>query len=48
MKINVVKVISVAGTILGLIGTLASGWSRDKAMEETVKKEVEKALQNKQ
>ena len=48
MKINVVKVISVAGTVLGLIGTLASGWSSGKAMEETVKKEVEKALQNKQ
>ena len=44
MKINVVKVISAAGTVLGLIGTSASGWSRDKAMEETVKKEVEKAI----
>ena len=47
MQINIVKLISVAGTVLSLIGTVASGWSRDKTMEETVKKEVEKALKNK-
>ena len=47
MQINIVKLISVAGTVLSLIGAVASGWSRDKTMEETVKKEVEKALKNK-
>ena len=48
MKISVAKVIGVVGTVLGLIATLISGWSNDKAMKEAVKKEVEKALQNKQ
>ena len=47
MRINIVKLISIAGTVLSLIGSVASGWSRDKTMEETVKKEVEKALKNK-
>lgn len=45
-KIDAVKVISVAGTVLGLVGTLASNWTQKKTMDETIKKEVEKAVQS--
>lgn len=47
VKPNLVTVIKIAGTVMGLAGTLASNWTQDKMIKETIKKEVEKALKNK-
>lgn len=46
-KPDMVKVISIAGTVLGLVGTLASDWTNEKKMTKTIKEEVKKALENK-
>lgn len=46
-KPDMVKVIGIAGTVLGLVGTLASNWTNEKKMTETIKEEVKKALENK-
>lgn len=47
MKINVVKVVNVAATVLGIAGTLLSGWAGQKTMKENIAKEVSKALAEK-
>lgn len=47
MKVNVVKVVGVAGTVLGLAGTLLSSWVTQKKMDETIEKKVTEALLNK-
>lgn len=44
MKINIVKVASVVGTVLGLAGTLVSGWAGQRAMQNEVAKQVAEAL----
>lgn len=44
MKINIVKVVSIVGTALGIAGSLLSGWAGTKTMKSTVAKEVAKAL----
>lgn len=46
MKINIVKVASIAGTVLGIAGTLISGWAGQKTMQDTVAKQVAEALGN--
>ena len=43
-KINAVGIVSIAGTVLGLAGTLLSGWATNKKMNATIEKEVAKAL----
>ena len=43
-NINIVKIIGIAGTFLSLAGTLISGWSNDKKMDETITKKVNEAL----
>lgn len=44
MKINIVKVASIAGTVLGIAGTLISGWAGQKSTKETIAKQVAEAL----
>jgi hypothetical protein len=44
MKIDIVKVASIAGTVLGIIGTVVSGWAGRKTMDETITKRVTEAL----
>lgn len=44
MKFNIVKVASIAGTVLGIAGTLLSGWAGQKTMKQTVSKQVSEAL----
>lgn len=46
VKFDVVKVVGIAGMVLGMIATVASSWSQDKKMEETVNKKIEEALAN--
>ena len=46
-KPDVVKVVSIAGTVLGLVGTLASNWTNEKKMTKTIEEEVKKALEKK-
>lgn len=43
---NIVKIASIAGTVLGVAGTLISSWAGQKAMDETVEKKVLEALAN--
>ena len=45
---NWIKLISVAGTALGLAATLISNYASSKELEETVKEEVKKALADKE
>lgn len=47
MDNKVVKIISIAGTVLGLVGTLVSSWAQQKTIDDTIAREVEKALNNK-
>lgn len=44
MNINIVKIASVAGTVLGIAGTLISGWAGNKTNKETIAKQVAEAL----
>ena len=44
MKINIVKVASVMGTVLGLEGTLISGWAGQQATKKEIAKQVAEAL----
>ena len=44
MKINIVKVANIAGTVLGIAGTLLTGWAGQKAAKETIAKQVAEAL----
>lgn len=46
-KFNVVKVVGVVGAVLSVVGSLASNWTSDKKMDETITKKVEEALKNK-
>jgi hypothetical protein len=47
MVINIVKVASIAGTVLGIAGTLISGWAGQKTTQETIEKKVAEALAEK-
>lgn len=44
MAINIVKVASIVGTVLGLAGSLVSGWAGSRAMKDEVAKQVAEAL----
>lgn len=46
-KLDMVKVITVVGTVMSLAGTLCSSWASDKKLEETVQKQVDEALKSK-
>lgn len=46
LNVNVVKVLSIASMVVGAAGSLLSSVSQEKTMQDTIKKEVEKALQN--
>lgn len=43
-KMNIVKTVSIIGTLLGVAGTLVSNWASKQTMNETIQKEVAKAL----
>ena len=43
---NIVKIASIAGTVLGVAGTLVSTWAGQKAMDETIAQKVTEALAN--
>lgn len=47
-KIDVNKVLGIAGVILSLAGTIASGMANDKKLDETVAKKVGEALNKNQ
>lgn len=46
MKLNVVKIASIGGAVLSVAATLVSNYSNKKTMDETIAKEVAKALEN--
>ena len=46
MAFNIVKVVNIAGTVLGIAGTLLTGWAGQKAAKETIAKQVAEALAN--
>lgn len=43
---NIVKFASIAGTALGIVGTLLSGWASQQTTKETIAKQVADALAN--
>lgn len=45
-KLDGVKLLSIAAMVVGGVGSLLSSISQEKNMQETIKKEVEKALNN--
>lgn len=46
LNINGVKVLSIAAMVVGTVGSLLSSVSQEKTMQDTIKKEVEKALKD--
>ena len=44
MGINVIRVASIVGTALGLVGTIVSSWAGEKARDAKIVEEVAKAL----
>lgn len=46
LKIDLVKVLGLTGTALGIVATLVSNIAQKKQMQETITKEVAKALEN--
>jgi hypothetical protein len=46
-KIDVVKVISIAGTVLGVTATLLTGWSQQKNIEKNIAEKVSEIANNK-
>lgn len=47
MKIDLVKVIGIAGTVLGLGATLMSNYASDKKTEKEIEEKVAEALAKK-
>lgn len=47
MRIDIVKVVNIAGTVLGIAGTVLSAWAGQKTMNRNIAKEVSKALADK-
>lgn len=45
-KVDVIKIISTAGMVLGMVGTLLSNYAGEKNMEKTVSEKVNEALKN--
>ena len=46
-KIDVVKVVSITGTVLGLAATLLTGWSQQKNIEKNIAEKVNEIASNK-
>lgn len=46
MKVNITKILSVAGLALSVIGTIASSVASDRKMNEVVEKVVADKLSN--
>lgn len=46
-QIDVVKVISITGTVLGVTATLLSGWSQQKNIEKNINEKVNEVLNTK-
>lgn len=46
LNVNLVKVATVAGSVLSLAGTAISAWANSKVTEEKIAKQVEEALKN--
>lgn len=44
---NIVKIVSITGTALSIVGTVLSGWAGSKEMSAKVSKEVAKQLAEK-
>lgn len=47
-SLDIVKVISITGTILGMAGTALSGWAGNKNMEKLIDEKVKEAIENSQ
>lgn len=45
-KIDMVKVATVGGAVLSLAGTIVAGWANAQKMNDTIVKEVQKAVDN--
>ena len=45
-KIDIVKVVNIVGTVLGIASTLLSGWAGQKATKDTIAEQVAEALAN--
>lgn len=46
MKINLAKVATVGALLLSFAGSILASWAGERRMEETITKEVEKAVKN--
>jgi hypothetical protein len=46
MAFPIVKVLSIAGTVLGIAGTVVSSYAGQKTQEATIEKKVAEALAN--
>lgn len=46
MKIDMVKVATIGGLVLSLAGSVAATWANTQKMNNTIIKEVEKAVEN--
>ena len=46
-NIDVVKIVSIAGTVLGLTASLINGWSQQKNMEKSISEKVNEVISNK-
>ena len=44
MPISAIKIVSIVGTLLGIAGTLVSGYASQKQQEETIAQKVAEAL----
>lgn len=44
-KFDIIKFASFGATLLGLAGTLLSGWASEKKMQEQIEEEVQKQLE---
>lgn len=45
-KINLIKVLTIGGTLLSLVGTAVSAYASDKNTEAEIEKRVNEALSN--
>lgn len=45
-KIDMVKVATIGGMVLSLAGTVVAGWASTQKMNDTIVKEVQKAVDN--
>ena len=44
IKINASKLLGIAGTVLGIVGTLISSYVNEKQQEETIDRKVNEAI----